>query len=194
MPGGPAPWNIAAGPALCPGQPGKGALHPHSSARLPRPGPEPSITSALTGQNAAAGPDGGRDGRGAPAPPPGGTVTPQSSLGWVGSWAGRGCPVTLCPLPTERPGRHGDHLAAAGPGRSVAGCGRGCAPSHGWLSCPAGHLRLCQGLGAGATGERPGTQTPRSEEATCLLSPSCRARVTPQPLQLDSHTGNPSRR
>lgn len=85
---------------------------------------------------------------------------------WAG-WApgrARGCPVTLCPLPTERPGRHGDHLAAAGPGRSVAGCGRGCAPSHGWLSCPAGHLRLCQGLGAGATGEGPGTHTHRSEE------------------------------
>lgn len=119
-----------------------------------------SVTSALTGQNAAAGPDGGCNSRGAPAPPPGGTVTPQSSLGWVGSWAGRGCPLTLCPLPAEHPGCRGDHLAAAGPGRAVAGCGWSCAPSHGGLRCPAGHLRFCQGLGAGATGEGLGPPVP----------------------------------
>lgn len=130
--------------------------------------PRPSVTFAFTGQNAAAGPDSGCDGCGAPAPPPGGIVTSQGSSGWAGSWAGRGCAVTLCLLPTEHPGRHGDHLAAARPGRAVEGCGWGCAPSHGRLSCPAGHLRLCQGLGAGATGEGPGapapTQKHRSEE------------------------------
>lgn len=143
-------------------------LHTELSQARPRSIPRPSVTFAFTGQNAAAGPDGGRDGRGAPAPPPGGTVTPQGSSGWAGSWAGRRCAVTLCLLPAEHPGRHGDHLAAAGPGRAVEGRGRGCAPSHGRLSCPAGHLRLCQGLGAGATGEGPGapapTQKHRNEE------------------------------
>ncbi|XP_073651709.1 solute carrier family 25 member 34 isoform X1 [Tursiops truncatus] len=73
------------------------------------------------GQNAAAGSDGGRDGCGTPAPSP------------------------------ERPGCLGDHLAAAGPGGAVAGCGWGRATGHGGLGCSAGHLRLRQGLGAGAT-------------------------------------------
>lgn len=135
----------------------------------------PSVTFAFTGQNAAAGPDGGCGGRGAPAPPPGGTIAPQGSCGWMGSWAGRGCTVTLCLLPAEHPGCHGDHLAAAGPGRAVEGRGWGCAPSHGRLSCPAGHLRLCQGLGAGAAGEGPGhLRPPRNtgaRRAPCLLSP-----------------------
>lgn len=135
----------------------------------------PSVTFAFTGQNAAAGPDGGCGGRGAPAPPPGGTIAPQGSCGWMGSWAGRGCTVTLCLLPAEHPGCHGDHLAAAGPGRAVEGRGWGCAPSHGWLSRPAGHLRLCQGLGAGAAGEGPGhLRPPRNtgaRRAPCLLSP-----------------------
>ncbi|XP_029083805.1 solute carrier family 25 member 34 isoform X1 [Monodon monoceros] len=83
-----------------------------------------------------------------------GTVTPRGFpgwVGWMGPWAGRGRPVTLCPLPAERPGCLGDHLAAAGPGGAVAGCGWGRAPGHGRLGCSAGHLRLRQGLGAGAT-------------------------------------------
>ena len=103
-----------------------------------------------------------------------GTVTPRSFpgwVGWMGPWAGRGRPVTLCPLPAERPGCLGDHLAAAGPGGAVAGCGWGRAPGHGRLGCSAGHLRLRQGLGAGATGEEL-PPTPRSTRASGLLSPS----------------------
>lgn len=80
--------------------------------------------------------------------------------GWGGSRAGRGSLVTPCPLPTECPGRLGDHLAAAGSGGTVEGCGRGCAPGHGRIGRPAGHLHFCQGLGAGATGEGPGTTVP----------------------------------
>ena len=99
-----------------------------------------------------------------------GTTSPQSSLswagwvGWTGSWTGSGCPVTPCPLPTEPPGCLGDHLAAAGPGRAVAGR-RGCrAPGHGRLGRSAGYLCLCQGLGAGATGEDLGAPMPASTQ------------------------------
>nr|XP_008521467.1 PREDICTED: solute carrier family 25 member 34 isoform X1 [Equus przewalskii] len=80
-----------------------------------------ALRRAFQGQNAAAGPDGGRNGRGAPAPSP------------------------------ECPGRLGDHLEAAGPGRAVAGRGWSRAPSHSWLGCPTGHFCLSQGMGARAT-------------------------------------------
>lgn len=108
-----------------------------------------------------------------------GTVTPRGFpgwAGWMGPWAGRGRPVTLCPLPAERPGCPGDHLAAAGPGGAVAGCGWGRAPGHGGLGCSAGHLRLRQGLGAGATGKERGTPAPR---------------IAPPHLQLDPTQGSP---
>lgn len=114
-----------------------------------------------------------------------GTVTPQSRLdwvGWMGSWAGRGCAVTQCLLPTECSGCLGDHLAAAGPGGAMAGRGRGCAQSHGRLSRAAGHLCLCQGLGAGATGEEPGTPVPTRRHDKVASSASflpVRALITP---------------
>lgn len=111
-----------------------------------------------------------------------GAVTPQSSLGRMGSRAGRGCPVTCCLLPAERSGGLGDHLATARPGRTMAGCGWGRAQGHGRLSRAAGHLCLCQGLGAEATGKERGTPvpTPRHPEvrAICLPSPCLRPHHT----------------
>lgn len=86
VPGGTAPWNIAAQACTLP----RGDQERVPSTHTAQPGWALSpLTSALTGQNAAAGPDGGGDGRGAPAPPPGGTLTPQSSrAGWAPGRAG----------------------------------------------------------------------------------------------------------
>lgn len=155
----------------------------------------PSVTSAPTGQNTAAGPDGGRDGCGAPAPSPGRDCH-SPELPWAG-WAGRGCPVTRCLLPTECFGCLGDHLAAAGPGRAMAGRGWGRAQGHGRLSRPAGHLCLCQGLGAEATGEEPGTPVPTLRHDRIGPSASVLpvwALIPSRHLQLDAHLGKASGR
>ena len=127
-----------------------------------------------------------------------GTVSPESSpswAGWTGSWTGTGCPLTPCPLPTEPLGRLGDHLAAAGPGRAVAGRGWGRAPGHGWLCRSAGHLCLCQGLGAGATGEALGTPVPASKHRSSggrlpSFFLSVQIRIIPTRLHLDPTQGS----
>lgn len=135
----------------------------------------PSLTSAVTGQNTAAGPDGGRDGCGAPAPSPGRNRHSPELPGPDGLLGRQGLPMTRRLLPAECSGGLGDHLAAARPGRTMAGRGWGRAQGHGRLRGPAGHLCLCQGLGAEATGEEPGTPVPTHRHpkvrAVRLLSP-----------------------
>lgn len=112
--------------------------------------------SVLTGQDTAAGPDSGCSGRGAPAPAPGEHLTLRvwGLLQLARLQAEQRLAVSSYSLPTERPGGLGDHLAAAGPAGAVAGCGWSCAPSHGGLSRPAGHLCLRQDLGAEAASKR----------------------------------------
>ncbi|XP_063487925.1 solute carrier family 25 member 34 isoform X2 [Symphalangus syndactylus] len=116
------PWGTSAlPPTICSPPRGRVLLPPQPRGSRGRGTGSLRGEPCLPDQNAAASPDSGRDGRGTPAQSP------------------------------DCPGCLGDHLAAARAVGAVAGRWWGCAPSHGGLSCPAGHLRLCQGLGAEAT-------------------------------------------